>query len=79
MFSLRLTTNTERKDINVDEDLTPKAVLDDNGISLQGATVSFDGMSISATEMCQPFSNLIIDKQVHDHMLAVVVKADSAL
>lgn len=77
MFNLRLTTNTERRDINVDENLTPKAVLDDNGISLQGATVSFDGMSIGASDMCKPFADLgANDSGIH--MLSVVVKADSA-
>lgn len=77
MFSLRLTTNTERKDINVDENSTPKAVLEENGVSLQGATVSFDGMSIGASDMCKPFADLGADDS-GNHMLAVVVKADSA-
>jgi hypothetical protein len=75
MLQLRLSTAHERRNINVDVNTTPRQVLEDEDVILDGATVNLDGVPLSYQEMGLSFDELGTGETA---TLSVVVKTGNA-
>lgn len=74
-IKLRIGTNTKRTTIMVDDSLTPKKALEQEGIDYSTATVSLDGCPLNAKEMNSTFEKLGITEEAH---LIATIKTDNA-
>ena len=75
MIQVTLGTNTNRRKVNVDPNLTVKEILEQNNINYSVATIHLDGAPLNATEINSTFTDLGVDS---DCYLIAVVKAQNA-
>ena len=75
MIKVNISTIDERKATIVDGGLTPKQVLDQEGINYQRATLMLDGLVLDASTANLPLTDLHI---VAECYLAVSIKMDNA-
>ena len=75
MIKVTISTVDERKTDIVDPSMTPKQVLDKNGITYARATLMIDGIILDATTVNKPLNVLTSGE---DCMLAVSIKMDNA-
>lgn len=76
MIQVTIGTNTNRRKVNVDPNLTVKEVLEANNITYSTSTIHLDGAPLTATEINSTFIDLGIDS---DCYLLSVVKAENAI
>lgn len=76
MIQVTLGTNTNRRKVNVDPNLTIKEVLEQNEINYTATTIHLDGAPLSASEINSTFLDLGVDT---DCYLLSIVKAENAL
>lgn len=74
-IQIRVGTNTKRSKKVYDSGLTPKKVLESEGIEYGAATITLDGCPLSAKEMNQTFDDFNIKDECQ---LIAVIKADNA-
>lgn len=72
---IKIGTNTDRRNVVVASNLTPKEVLSDNEIDFSTATVHLDGATLSSTQMNQTLEEL---GATDDSFLIAVVKMNNA-
>lgn len=75
-IQVRLGTNTQRKDINVQSSDSLRSVLENNNVDYGAATVNLDGSSLSPGDMDKSFDEMGITG--NRCMLVAVVKSDNA-
>lgn len=71
MVTIKITTNTDRKQVIVPETITPKQILLDNEIDFSTAVVNLDGAALSVNEMNATLAELNVSGTAY---MAVVVK-----
>ena len=75
MIKVNISTIDERKSTIVDAGLTPKQILNQEGINYQRATLMLDGLVLDAGTANLPLADLHI---VDECYLAVSIKMDNA-
>ena len=75
MIQVTVGTNTNRRRVNVDPNLTVKEVLEQNNVNYSATTIHLDGAPLNATEINSTFTDLGIDS---DRYLLSIVKAENA-
>ena len=75
MIQVTVGTNTNRRRVNVDPNLTVKEVLEQNNVNYSATTIHLDGAPLNATEINSTFTDLGIDS---DCYLLSIVKAENA-
>lgn len=75
MVNLRIGTNTDRKQVVVDESKTPKELLEEADIDFSVGSVHLDGATLNAADMNKSLSALGVSTAASP---IVVVKGDAA-
>lgn len=75
MVKVNISTIDERKSVIVDEGMSPKQVLDQEGINYQRATLMLDGLVLDAGTANKSIAALGINEEC---ALAVSIKMDNA-
>lgn len=76
-IQIKLGTSTTRTSVVDTNSKTPKAVLTDNNVTIEGAQVYMDGALLSVTEMNTPIEELA--PNADEIMLVTVIKADNGM
>jgi len=76
-IQLTIGTNTKREKITVDNALTPKQVLTQQGIDYSKGQLNLDGSTLTREELNVPLATLLGSAETA--MLFSVVKTDNAL
>lgn len=75
MINLRLATADNRRTVIVGEDVTPMGILQENEITLDGASINLDGIPLTREELNTPMGSLVYTDSA---TLSVVVKTGNA-
>lgn len=75
MIKLRLSTADSRTNVIVDGDVTPKQILDENSVVIEGASINLDGIPLTRDEFNTPIGELV---RTETATLSVVVKTGNA-
>ena len=76
MIQATVGTNTNRRRVNVDPNLTVKEVLQQNNVNYSATTIHLDGAPLNATEINSTFTDLGIDS---DCYLLSIIKCENAI
>lgn len=76
MKTVRLMTNTERLEVLVEDNVTPKDILLENDVDFSSAQTHLDGAPLSVAEMNTPIGELIGTSE--RCIMAVIVKLTNA-
>ena len=75
MIQVKLSTNTERKTVTVDEETTIREILEDNNVDYSRTPIYLDGAPLAEGSMDKSLSEF----NIVDHcMLTAIVKTDNA-
>lgn len=78
MIQINLRTNSVRKTVTAEVTTTPKAIFENEGLSVANAMVNLDGQILSASDLNAPISTLGIADGSGNHHLSAIIKADGA-
>ena len=76
MIQVTVGTNTNRRRVNVDPNLTIKEVLEQNNVNYSATTIHLDGAPLNAAEINSTFTDLGIDS---DCYLLSIIKCENAI
>lgn len=75
MVQVKLSTNTQRKTITVDQNTTIRSILEENGIDYSRTPVYIDGAALQVGDMDKTLADCnIVDRCI----IAAIVKTDNA-
>ena len=76
MINLTIGTNTSRKRVNVDPNVSIREALENNEVDYSTTTLHLDGASLQPGDLDKSFSEFGITEKAH---LIAIVKADNAI
>lgn len=75
MIKLRLATPDSRKQLIVEETKTPREILEENEVFLEGASINLDGIPLTRDEFATALGDMVSTETA---TLSVVVKTSNA-
>lgn len=78
VISISVGSSTERRTVQVNTNMTPAEVFEQEGITYDGAVVYFNGAPLTYDQLDKPLHEFGLRGEGRTNLLTAIVKADSA-
>ena len=78
VISISVGRSTERRTVQVNTNMTPAEVFEQEGITYDGAVVYFNGAPLTYDQLDKPLHEFRLRSEGRTNLLTAIIKADSA-